>query len=724
METNTLFAKAIAGDADAISQLEIIADQLSNDDRTILHIACMAEKTEQVQFILTKFANKKNLLVKLDKYKQTALHLAAARGHTEVVEILIDAARRSLSSSDTDDPHSPVNHVEDFFRQANYMGNTALHQAVTSNNVATVEQLVKADPNDRHIQNLGGFTPVYLAAKSGYNDIVKIICNTCTAPSLIGPEGTTALHAAISQLHEAGKTDKDIVMVLMDSAKRSFCLKDTQDNNFQALFDRTDQQHRTLLSLAVLKNHPDVVKLILKEDPAYGNVPGTKKNGLKSLISIASRYGYKDIVKILCEKYETGKTDHAGHVLLIEAIKGGEKEFVFDLLKYDENLVTYETFAKWTALHYAAFHNFDSIIEAILEAGKNVDYKPVYGASVETPLIIAAKKGYTSTVILLMKSLPDLSCLAVNHEHQNILHIAVVQSNKDMIQSILAHCPKSCTNQILNGKDGNSNTPLHLLISHGCFVTDLITHKGVDVMAKNNQNWTPLDMLYSQDKVTAEQVRIKKLLDDTQATQHRKFWPISIKGASNDVKSSVPSSTRSLKDAAFKIHIKEFMKQELAEMKEELRRYRERTTTQIIVTALITTVTFTVGFTMPGGYHQSGEPEEGLVLLSNKKAFKIFMISDALALALSITSLFIYFISSLYDNPSQVSKFDAASTGLNIVSVMAMILTFIAGVHVVLSHSPGLAMIVCIICSTFFISITVLLIKTMCDCRTSRKLKV
>lgn len=219
-------------------------------------------------------------------------------------------------------------------------------------------------------------------------------------------------------------------------------------------------------------------------------------------------------------------------------------------------------------------------------------------------------------------------------------------------------------------------------------------------------------------------MKIKKLLDDTHDTQHQKFWRISVRGTANHLKSSVPTSTRSLKDAEFKMHIKAMMKTEIEEMKEELRRYRERTTTQIIVTALITTVTFTVGFTMPGGYHQSGEPEEGLVLLSKKKAFNIFMVSDALALALSITSLFIYFVSSMYDNPDQVAKFDAASTGLNIVSVMAMMLTFIAGIYVVLSHSPGLALTACIICSTFFLSIIVLLIKMMFDYKTSRKFKV
>ncbi|WOH15980.1 hypothetical protein DCAR_0935529 [Daucus carota subsp. sativus] len=507
----------------------------------------------------------------------------------------------------------------------------------------------------------------------------------------------------------------------MESAKRSSALKKVP---IEALFNKTDHENRTLLSLAVLKNHLDVVKLILEEDPAF-RVTGSKNSDLKSLISLASREGYNNVVKTLCEKYESGKkTVHTGHFLLLEAIKGRDKELVYALLKYDEHLATHETYAKWTALHYAAFYNFDRIIDAIVKAQENVYWKPMYGAKVETPLILAANRGYTSTVILLMELLPALSCVAVNHKLQNILHIAVVQSNKVMIQSILAYCPKSCTNQILNAKDENGNTPLHLLISQGCFVKELIKHKGVDFLAKNHEKWIPLDMLYFQNEVIADQAEIKKLLDDTQATEHQKFWHIITKRRSNNPTSLVPSSTRWLKDVEFRTRIKELRKKEIKEMKDELERYRGRTTTQIVVTALITTVTFTVGFAMPGGYHQSGEPEEGLVLLSKKKAFNIFMVSDALALALSVTSLFIYFMSSMYDNPKQVWKFDAASTMLNIVSVMAMILTFIAGIYVVLSHSPGLALAVCIICSIFFISITVLVIKMMCDCMISKKMKV
>lgn len=145
------------------------------------------------------------------------------------------------------------------------------------------------------------------------------------------------------------------------------------------------------------------------------------------------------------------------------------------------------------------------------------------------------------------------------------------------------------------------------------------------------------------------------------------------------------------------------------------KRYKKRTNTQIIVTALITTVTFTVAFAMPGGLHQSGEVNEGSVVLSQKTAFNAFMISDALALLLSTSSLFFYFLESMNEDPHQVSKLNAASTVLNIISVMAMMLTFIAGTYVVLSHSPALAITICVIGSLFFLLIIVMLIKIVYD---------
>lgn len=123
-----------------------------------------------------------------------------------------------------------------------------------------------------------------------------------------------------------------------------------------------------------------------------------------------------------------------------------------------------------------------------------------------TPLWFATQKGYTSTVKRLIELLPEDSCATVNNDGRNILHFAAFQSDKEMIKCILAACPPKYINRILNEKDINGDTPLHLLIREGCFVPELIKHTEINIMAKNKQHYTALDMLYLEDHIIADQV--------------------------------------------------------------------------------------------------------------------------------------------------------------------------------------------------------------------------
>ena len=182
------FADAIAGDAISIAALKMKADNVNELGETILQVESKKGEIQNVRFIVSALANE-SLLGKLDRLEQTALHLAAHNGYTQVVEVLIDAAKHFLSSS----------HFLDFIRKAACpMKNTALHLAVLNDNVEIVKLLTKADPDDRHVRNNEGKTPIYIAAENGYKDIVKEICMTCPNLSLDGPDGrTTALHALI-----------------------------------------------------------------------------------------------------------------------------------------------------------------------------------------------------------------------------------------------------------------------------------------------------------------------------------------------------------------------------------------------------------------------------------------------------------------------------------------------------------------------------------------------
>ena len=54
----------------------------------------------------------------------------------------------------------------------------------------------------------------------------------------------------------------------------------------------------------------------------------------------------------------------------------------------------------------------------------------------------------------------------------------------------------------------------------------------------------------------------------------------------------------------------------------------------MVVTALIATVTFAAGFTLPGGYDGNAGHNQGMAVLVRKAAFKAFVISNAMALNL------------------------------------------------------------------------------------------
>lgn len=182
-------------------------------------------------------------------------------------------------------------------------------------------------------------------------------------------------------------------------------------------------------------------------------------------------------------------------------------ESVISTLRKANHPVNYVDDIGWTPLHYAACYKFDSVLKIIATAQASAEYEVVYEKKIPTPLCVAAKEGHTSTLTRLMELLPD-SCIVANSEGQNILHLAAIQNNKKMVQRILRYCPHKYIERILNGQDINGNTPLHLLISQGCFIRGIMDTKKwpVDMMARNNKNWTPADMLYFQEEVIGEQV--------------------------------------------------------------------------------------------------------------------------------------------------------------------------------------------------------------------------
>ncbi|KAL1826607.1 hypothetical protein ACET3Z_005019 [Daucus carota] len=348
-----------------------------------------------------------------------------------------------------------------------------------------------------------------------------------------------------------------MISMIINVAKRS-STQDVPHLSFEALFNKTDESGCTVLELAVKGNHVNVVELLLEEDPAYQHGPGSKLESLLPLIYRAMDKEYIDIVKILSKPYDAG--GHKGAVALILAIKRRDKVYVSHLLGENKHLASFVDHQGWTPLHHAAYYEFDSILDVIITALKDVGYQFVY-EDIITPFHLAVEGGYTSTVIQLMQIWPVSSSeyTAVNKRGQNVLHLAATKNKKEMIQGILKYCPQQYKDKILNEQDDNGDTPLHILVSRGCFIPELMKHNGINTMVKNNKYWTPRDMLYLEDEIIADQVQIKIVLDDVQTD-----WIMDLS------ESLVLPSKRQRKDVMFNKATKLLINERDARMKADL----------------------------------------------------------------------------------------------------------------------------------------------------------
>lgn len=117
-------------------------------------------------------------------------------------------------------------------------------------------------------------------------------------------------------------------------------------------------------------------------------------------------------------------------------------------------------------------------------------------------------------------------------------------------------------------------------------------------------------------------------------------------------------------------------------------RLKEISGTHLLVAALIATVTFTAGFTVPGGYKDNGLLQ-GTAALSSKVAFRIFFIANSLAFYCSTASAFLHFLRSLEENYHLLLRFTKSAAALTYISIISLVIAFTAGGHVILPGHLG-----------------------------------
>ncbi|MCD7459337.1 hypothetical protein HAX54_040664 [Datura stramonium] len=129
----------------------------------------------------------------------------------------------------------------------------------------------------------------------------------------------------------------------------------------------------------------------------------------------------------------------------------------------------------------------------------------------------------------------------------------------------------------------------------------------------------------------------------------------------------------------------------------------------LVVATLIMTVTFTTGFTLPGGFDSDTDsPNKGMAILLRRTAFRAFVVTDAIAFTSSAVAVFTYFAMAAsvisVTELTVVMRLYKIATFLQLVAMSAVVIAFITGMYATLAHSVGLAATVCVIgCISFIL---------------------
>eukprot|EP00873_Tetraselmis_striata_P025958 jgi/Tetstr1/446222/TSEL_033766.t1 len=341
------------------------------------------------------------------EYGWTALHLAAKKGHAEVVQLLL----RGVEGGPGADISCPDKH-----------GMTALHWAALRGHAAVVELLLRGVEGgpaaDISCPDENGMTALHCAAPGGRTAVVKLLLRGVEGGpgadiSCTDKHGRTPLHFAALKGH-AG-----VVELLLRGA----------EGGPAANISCKDEDAMTALHWAASGGHAAVVELLLKgvEGGPAADISCTDKNGMTALHRAASG-GHAEVVELLLPGVEGGPgadiscTDEEGMMALHWAAQWGHAEVVELLLRGVEggpsaDISCTDEMLGMTALHWAASGGHAAVVELLLrgvEGGPAADISCTDKNGM-TALHCAAQWDHAEVVELLLRGVEggpaaDISC--------------------------------------------------------------------------------------------------------------------------------------------------------------------------------------------------------------------------------------------------------------------------------------------------------------------------
>jgi ankyrin repeat protein len=324
----------------------------------------------------------------------TALMRAAVKGHTSLVEALLDRGAdmrlEKASGGNALGAASAGGHMEiilallDRGAEVDCVssgGATALLNAAGAGHTDAVITLAErsADLNQQH--RITGQSPLIFAALRGHNAVVTALCDRSADLNLQNTQGATALIRAAAGGHG------EIVATLCDRSA---------DLNLQ------DKVGATALMSAAEDGHGEIVATLCDRS---ADLNLQNKAGATALMWAAGG-GHSEIVATLCDRSaDLNLQNETGATALMWAAEGGHSEIVATLCDRSADLnLQNETGA--TALMWAAGGGHSEIVATLCDRSADLNLQDKAGA---TALMWAAEGGHSEIVATLCDRSADLN---------------------------------------------------------------------------------------------------------------------------------------------------------------------------------------------------------------------------------------------------------------------------------------------------------------------------
>ncbi|GMY05048.1 protein ACCELERATED CELL DEATH 6-like isoform X3 [Fagus crenata] len=309
-----------------------ILDRLSPSKNSLLHEAAKFGSKEIALHIVDNFPS---ILTRKNMIGDTPLHVAAKFGKLHIIEVLstVDFGKQRHGGSLEGPSHADdfVNDNKQLLRIRNHIGNTALHEAVITKNLAEVKYLVSIDPEVAYYLNEEKKSPFYLAVETNDKDIFKALLEEARdlndAVERPRPRGESPIYAIILKRNKASKGYLEGVKFLLKYSEKS-----TLERSIKGNFP---------IHAACKNGHVDIVNELLEQQ--WPDPTEFLNNEGHNILHIAAKSGKHVVVKNLLrnpklEMLEINAKDNLGNTALHLASMNLHPNVVFSLTWEDKRV--------------------------------------------------------------------------------------------------------------------------------------------------------------------------------------------------------------------------------------------------------------------------------------------------------------------------------------------------------------------------------------------------